>query len=140
MCELALPTGFTPLCQLGTGGSGRAPGETQGGSELLADPVSDIDRTRVRVMRRNGESGEVADGPGVASGMNGERSKARRLLADPGVHIVVVDHRDRLGRINTEVVESALSADGRRLVRDMVESSTRSAPASMVGGRRVIGH
>jgi putative resolvase len=38
------------------------------------------------------------------------------LLADPKVTVVVVEHRDRLGRMNTELVESALSAHGRRLV------------------------
>lgn len=48
--------------------------------------------------------------------MNGSRSKARRLLADPGVQTVVAGHRDRLGRMNTELVEAALSAHGRRLV------------------------
>jgi putative resolvase len=52
----------------------------------------------------------------VGSGMNGARSKARRLLADPRVRTVVVEHRDRLGRMNTELVEAALSAHGRRLV------------------------
>jgi putative resolvase len=52
----------------------------------------------------------------VGSGMNGARSKARRLLADPGVQTVVVEHRDRLGRMNTELVEAALSAHGRRLI------------------------
>ncbi len=52
----------------------------------------------------------------VGSGMNGARSKARRLLADPGVQTVVVEHRDRLGRMNTELVEAALSAHGRGLV------------------------
>jgi putative resolvase len=41
---------------------------------------------------------------------------ARRLLADSGVQTVVVEHRDRLGRMNTELVEAALSAHGRRLV------------------------
>jgi putative resolvase len=58
------------------------------------------------------------------------------LLADPKVTVVVVEHRDRLGRMNTELVESALSAHGRRLVvlddgevaddlvRDMVEVLT----------------
>ncbi|EQD70467.1 hypothetical protein B1B_04990, partial [mine drainage metagenome] len=29
---------------------------------------------------------------------------------------MVVEHRDRLGRMNTELVEAALSATGRRLV------------------------
>jgi DNA invertase Pin-like site-specific DNA recombinase len=52
----------------------------------------------------------------VGSGMNGSRAKVRRLLADPKVIAVVVEHRDRLGRMNTELVESALSAHGRRLV------------------------
>jgi putative resolvase len=72
----------------------------------------------------------------IASGLNGARSKALRLLADPNVTAVVVEHRDRLGRMNVELVEAALSASGRRLVvlddgeveddlvRDMVEVLT----------------
>ncbi|MEV5544031.1 IS607 family transposase [Saccharopolyspora shandongensis] len=72
----------------------------------------------------------------VGSGMNGNRTKARRLLADANVTTVVVEHKDRLGRMNTELVESALEASGRRLVvlddgeveddlvRDMVEVLT----------------
>jgi putative resolvase len=48
--------------------------------------------------------------------MNGSRVKVRRMLADPDVVTVVVEHRDRLGRMNTELVESALTASGRRLV------------------------
>jgi putative resolvase len=48
--------------------------------------------------------------------MNGTCSKTRRLLGDPGVQTVVVEHRDRLGRMNTELVQAALSAPGRRLV------------------------
>ncbi|MFD0508271.1 IS607 family transposase [Streptomyces chiangmaiensis] len=72
----------------------------------------------------------------IASGMNGARSKARRLLADPQVTCVVVEHKDRLGRMNIELIEAALSASGRRLVvlddgeveddlvRDMVEVLT----------------
>lgn len=72
----------------------------------------------------------------VGSGMNGSRRKVRRLLADPQVGTVVVEHRDRLGRMNTELVEAALAAHGRDLVvvddgevdddlvRDMVEVLT----------------
>ena len=52
----------------------------------------------------------------VGSGMNGARSKVWRLLADPRVTIVVVEHRDRLVGMNAELVEAALSAHGRRLV------------------------
>ena len=75
--------------------------------------------------------------------MNGSRTKARRLLVDPKVTAVVVEHRDRLGRMNTELVESALAAHGRRLVvlddgevdddlvRDIGRCSPRSASACM---------
>jgi putative resolvase len=52
----------------------------------------------------------------VASGMTGRRPKLRRLLADPAVRTVVVTHRDRLARMNAELVEAALWAHGRRLV------------------------
>ena len=52
----------------------------------------------------------------VASGMNGRRPRLRRLLADPAVTTVAVTHRDRLARMNTELVEAALAAHGRRLV------------------------
>jgi len=48
--------------------------------------------------------------------MNGARAKAKRLLADPAVTCVVVERKDRLGRMNVELVEAALSATGRRLV------------------------
>jgi len=102
------------------------------------DQKPDLDRQVARL------TGWAADAGGrvvrveaeVGSGMNGSRAKVRRLLADPKVTTVVVEHRDRLGRMNTELAESALSAHGRRLVvlddgevdddliRDMVEVLT----------------
>ncbi len=48
--------------------------------------------------------------------MNGARAKVRRLLADPEVTAIVVEHRDRLGPMDVELVEAALSAGNRRLV------------------------
>jgi len=52
----------------------------------------------------------------VGSGMNGTRAEARRLLADPKVNVVVMEHRDRLGRMNTGLAGAALAGHGRRLV------------------------
>jgi hypothetical protein len=52
----------------------------------------------------------------VGSGMDGARARARRLLADPAAAVIVMEHRDRLGRMNTELAEAALAAHGRRLV------------------------
>ncbi len=52
----------------------------------------------------------------VGSGMNGSRPKLRRLLADPRVSAIVVEHRDRLARLGSEYIEAALLGTGRRLV------------------------
>jgi putative resolvase len=52
----------------------------------------------------------------VGSGLNGSRSKLKRLLADPAIGTVVVEHRERLARFGVEYVEAALAAQGRRLV------------------------
>ena len=59
----------------------------------------------------------------VGSGMNGARAGARRLLADPAAAVIVVEHRDRLGRVNTELAEAALAAHGRLVVVDDSEVS-----------------
>ncbi|TPF85456.1 integrase [Bifidobacterium sp. UTCIF-37] len=52
----------------------------------------------------------------TGSGMNDKRRRLNRILADPTVGTIVVEHRDRLARMNAGLVESALKAQGRRLV------------------------
>jgi len=102
------------------------------------DQKADLDRQVGRLSAWAAQAGlrVVRVESQVGSGMNGSRAKARRLLADPAVTALVVEHRDRLGRMNTELVEAALAASGRRLVvldagevdddlvRDMVEVLT----------------
>jgi putative resolvase len=82
------------------------------------DQKPDLGRQVARLAAWAAQSGQAVARveAEVGSGMNGARSKVRRLLADPRVRTVVVEHRDRLGRMNTELVEAALSAHGRRLV------------------------
>jgi putative resolvase len=82
------------------------------------DQRADLDRQVARLSAWAAKTGQavVRVEAEVGSGMNGRRSKVRRLLSDPKVATVVVEHRDRLGRMNTELVEAALSAAGRRLV------------------------
>jgi putative resolvase len=58
----------------------------------------------------------VRAGAGAGSGMDGSRGNVRRLLADPDVAAVVFGHRDRLGRMDTELAGAALRVHGRRLV------------------------
>ena len=72
----------------------------------------------------------------VASGMNPRRSRLLRLLGDPSIGTIVVEHRERLARFGTEYLEAALAASGRQilvieegelkddLVRDMIEILT----------------
>lgn len=54
--------------------------------------------------------GVVRVEPGVGSGVNGARRKAYGLLAGPAVTTAVARHRDRLGRMNMELVGAALRA------------------------------
>ncbi|MFB7757700.1 IS607 family transposase [Streptomyces sp. NPDC056121] len=117
--------------------------EAIGGLGLYArvsshDQKADLERQLARLVAWAATSGHrvVRVESETGSGMNGGRSRAKRLLADPEVTTVVVEHKDRLGRMNVELVEAALSATGRRLVvldqgeveddlvRDMVEVLT----------------
>ena len=52
----------------------------------------------------------------TGSGMDDKRRKLNRLLADPEVGTIIVERRDRPARMNAGLVESALKAQGRRLV------------------------
>jgi len=52
----------------------------------------------------------------IGSGLNGHRTKLIRLLGDPKIQTIVVEHRDRLARFGCDYLEAALSASGRRLV------------------------
>ena len=86
----------------------------------------------------------------TGSGMNDRRRKLNRLLSDPTVTRIIVEHRDRLARMNAGLVESALKAQGRRVivvddteldgdsVRDMTEVLTSFC--ARLYGRRAAKH
>ena len=113
-----------------------------------ADQKDDLDRQVGRVA-------EWATGQGyrpdevvkeIGSGLNGNRSKLRRLMADPLVKTIVVEHRERLCRFGFEYLEAALLGRGARvivmdgaeleddLVRDVTEVMT-SLCARLYGRR-----
>ena len=52
----------------------------------------------------------------IGSALNGKRRKFLRLLNDPTVGTIIVEHRDRYCRFGGEYVEAALNAHGRRVV------------------------
>ncbi|CKL82969.1 resolvase [Mycobacterium tuberculosis] len=82
------------------------------------DRRSDLDRQVARLTawatERDLGVGQVVCE--VGSGLNGKRPKLRRILSDPDARVIVVEHRDRLGRFGVEHLEAALSAQGRRIV------------------------
>jgi len=83
-----------------------------------SDPKDDLVRQmdRLKAWALSGGFEVVRVESEVGSGMDGDRVKVRRLLSDPVVSVVVVEHRERLGRMNIGLVEAALVAQDRRLV------------------------
>jgi predicted site-specific integrase-resolvase len=58
-------------------------------------------------------AGEVLD---IASGLNDKRPKLVRLLADPSVTTIVVEHRDRLTRFGFNYIQTLLQTQGRQVL------------------------
>lgn len=51
----------------------------------------------------------------IASGLNDQRPKLLKLLTDPTIGIIVVEHRDRCTRFGWHYIEHLLRMQGRRL-------------------------
>ena len=52
----------------------------------------------------------------VGSALNGRRPKLLKILRDPSVSTIVVEHRDRLTRFGFEQLEAALESRGAKIV------------------------
>ena len=52
----------------------------------------------------------------AGSGLNGKRRKSLRLVSDPKVTTILVEHRDRFAGFGSEYLAASLEASGRRLV------------------------
>ncbi|MBE3563550.1 MAG: IS607 family transposase [Hydrogenibacillus schlegelii] len=83
-----------------------------------SDQKADLKRQVVRLL-------EFANAQGlsvgktvqeIGSGLNGRRRELIKLLSDPNVTTIVVEHRDRLTRFGFELIEAALRAQGRRIL------------------------
>ena len=103
-----------------------------------ADRKDDLDRQVGRVVEWATQQGYRPDEvvKEVGSALNGKRARLRKLVADPTVSMIVVEHRERLIRFEFEYVEAALAGRGARilvmeegeleddLVRDVTEVMT----------------
>ncbi|MHB1512486.1 MAG: IS607 family transposase [Acidiferrobacter sp.] len=83
-----------------------------------ADQKADLDRQLARLSEYVAERRllVVESVREVGSGLNGHRRNMLKLLSNPQVNAIVVEHRERLMRFGFEYVEAALSAQGRRLI------------------------
>ncbi|MGO0123023.1 IS607 family transposase [Desulfothermobacter acidiphilus] len=113
-----------------------------------SDQKADLERQVVRLLEFSNARGfsvgkTVKE---IGSGLNGRRKELLKLLSDPNVTTIVVEHQDRLTRFGFEFIEAALRAQGRRilvveerevdddLVHDMTEALT-SLAARLYGKR-----
>ncbi|WP_446223427.1 IS607 family transposase [Nocardia sp. IBHARD005] len=83
-----------------------------------SDQRADLERQAGRVAQACGSRGITLSETvtEVGSGLDAHRPELRKLLSDPTVITIVVEHRDRLARFGVEHLEAALSASGRGLV------------------------
>jgi putative resolvase len=83
-----------------------------------ADQKEDLERQVQRLQAFAREQGwaEVRVVTEIGSGLNGKRKKLLRILRDPRVVRIVVEHRDRLARFGFDWLEAALAASGRHVV------------------------
>jgi predicted site-specific integrase-resolvase len=83
-----------------------------------ADQKADLDRQVVRLSeyaaKQRMQVVEVIKE--IGSGLNGHRRAMLRVLRDPAIRIIVVEHRDRLMRFGFEYVEAAFLAQGRKII------------------------
>ena len=117
-------------------------------ADQKAELKRQADRLKAFAIGMGVEDQEVVTETG--SGMNDRRRKLNRLLSDPTVTSIIVEHRDRLTRMNAGLVESALKAQGRRIIvvddtelddglaRDMTEVLTSFC--ARLYGRRAAKH
>lgn len=112
-----------PATQLATGTVlVNPPIETASGVVLYArvssaDQKSDLDRQLARLAEyAASQKLHVVDTVReIGSGLNGRRQALTRILRDPKVSCILVEHRDRLARFGFEYIEACLAASGRTL-------------------------
>ena len=83
-----------------------------------ADQRDDLDRQVGRVVEWAIGQGHSPDEvvKEIGSGLNGNRRRLRRLVADPLVKTIVVEHRERLCRFGFEYLEASQMGRGARIL------------------------
>lgn len=78
------------------------------------DLLPQVERCMKHLKKSNIDVSDVVTE--VGSGMNGKRKKLLKVLSDPELTHLVVEHRDRFMRFGSEFVEASLSGRGAKLI------------------------
>ena len=95
------------------------PGRTAGYARVSStEQKAHLENQANRLWAHAGQNGMLLDDvvSEVASGLNDRRPKLRKLLSDPTVHTMIVEHRERLARFGVGMVEAMLQARGGALI------------------------
>lgn len=82
------------------------------------DQKEDLVRQLERLRQFASTNGYIvkSESTEIASGMNQNRPKLIKLLKDNSVDVIIVEHKDRLTRFGFNLLDSTLSATGRKIV------------------------
>jgi predicted site-specific integrase-resolvase len=82
------------------------------------DQKQDLDRQVGRVLEYANKNKLSVDKTvkEIGSGLNGKRTKLKKLLSDKNVTKIIIEHKDRLARFGVDYIESALNSRGCELI------------------------
>jgi putative resolvase len=107
------PTGTIIVREPQTAATGAALYARVSSAEQKDDVTRQLQRLRDYAAARGYQV--VAEVTEVASGLNDERPKLKKLLTDTRVGVLVVEHRDRLTRVGYGYIATLLEHQGRRV-------------------------
>jgi len=82
-------------------------------ADQKADLVRQLERLQTYSLAKGYQvSQQITE---IASGLNDHRPKLMKLLLDPTIGIIVVEHKDRLTRFGFNYIEQLLAAQGKRV-------------------------
>ena len=108
-----LPTGTIIVREPQTAASGVALYARVSSADQKDDAVRQMQRLRDYAAARGYHV--VAEVTEIASGLNEERPKLKKVLTNPKMGVIVVEHRDRLTRFGYGYIATLLEHQGRRV-------------------------
>jgi putative resolvase len=108
-----LPTGTIIVREAKPGASGVALYARVSSADQKHDAARQMERLREYAAARGYQV--ATEVTAIASGLNDERPKLKKVLTNPKIGVLVVEHRDRLTRFGYGYIATLLEQQGRRV-------------------------